>query len=276
MEIAALLSEDKKRIDQALNRLMPRRGPLAKAMRYSVFAGGKRFRPVLCLNTARALGVSSAKVLPFACAVELVHTFTLIHDDLPAMDNADLRRGKPASHKLFGEALAILAGDALSTLAFKVVSPFPAAAGELADALLRVVEGQVSDIDSGRVKPSLPLLRKIHQWKTAALLCASVRGAAKICGASPAQLADLTEYAGHLGLAFQITDDILDVISTRQKLGKPVRADSRKGFPFVLGVGRSVRLAEDEKEKALAVLDRFGKRGDNLRALAEFTVRRSY
>ena len=271
-----MLSEDKKRIDRALDRIMPRRGRLAKAMRYSLFAGGKRFRPILCLNTARALGIKGSKVIAFACAVELVHTFTLIHDDLPAMDNSDLRRGKPTSHKVFGEALAILAGDALSTLAFKIITPFPAAGSELADALLKVVEGQVSDIESGTNKPSVRQLRKIHQWKTAALLQASVRGAALICKASTAKIEALTKYADHLGMAFQITDDILDVTSTREKMGKPVKADSRKGFPFVLGLARSIELAEAEKEKARSALKCFGQRGEVLKELADFVVKRSY
>ncbi len=276
MEIAALLSEDKKRIDRALDRIMPRGGQLARAMRYSLFAGGKRFRPILCLNTARAFGADVAGVVPFACAVELVHTFTLVHDDLPAMDNSDLRRGKPTSHKVFGEALAILAGDALNTLAFRVTAPFPAASAELAAALLKVVEGQVSDIESVNKRQDLRQLRKIHRWKTAALLGASVRGAAVICGASPRELRALTSYADHLGMAFQIKDDILDVTASREQVGKPVKADRKKGFPFFLGLARSIALAEAEKEKACSALAPFGKRGEDLKALAEFVVKRGH
>src|SRR3989339_965806 len=196
------MSNDKLRIiNSELNKLLPRKGKLAKAMRYSVFAGGKRFRPLLCLATAQMLGSSPKKVLPYACAVEMIHTFTLIHDDLPAMDNSDLRRGKPTCHKVFGEALAILAGDALSTLAFEIIAEHPAAVREMAKALLIVVEGQVADIESAHKKLTLHKLKRIHQWKTAALLKACVRGTALICRAKPKEIEALICYADHLGLA---------------------------------------------------------------------------
>ena len=253
---------------------MPKGRGLATAMRYSVFAGGKRLRPILCLATARVFGRPEEKVLPFACAVELVHTFTLIHDDLPAMDNSDWRRGNPASHKVFGEAAAILAGDALSTLAFKLTADQPAAAKILADALLQVVEGQAVDICSAQKKLTVKDLRDIHQWKTAALLKACVGGAAVICGAASAKVKALSDYADHLGLAFQVADDILDVTSTRAKLGKPVKADIGKGFPHLIGLERSKVLAEEEKDKAILALKRFGPKADLLREIAEYVVKR--
>lgn len=256
-------------IDRELNKRLPKKGKLAKAMRYSVFAGGKRFRPMLCLATAKALGRPGKQVLSFACAVEMIHTFTLIHDDLPSMDNADIRRGKPASHKVFGEALAILAGDALNTLAFNIIADNPEASRELSSALMEVVEGQVADIESAQKKLSLERLKAIHRWKTAALLRACVRGAAVICGAGTKKKKVLTDYADHLGLAFQIADDILDITSTRERAGKPVGADIKKGFPFVIGLERSKKMAEEEKQRAIAALKMFGARADNLKKIAE-------
>jgi geranylgeranyl diphosphate synthase type II len=257
-----------------LDRLLPKKGKLARAMRYAVFAGGKRFRPLLCLATARALGGSTRSVLPFACAVEMIHTFTLVHDDLPAMDNAGLRRGKPSCHKVFGEALAILAGDGLNTLAFKTIAAQPAAARELATALLEVVDGQVADIEAPRKKITLAQLRSIHKWKTAALLKACVRGTALICRATQRQVRALTVYAEHLGLAFQIADDILDATSTAKRLGKPVRADVRKGFPYIIGLASSKRIAEKEKDRAVLALKIFGTKADHLRAIAEYVTAR--
>jgi len=264
-----MTNDELRKIDKALDQYLPRMGKLAKAMRYSVFAGGKRFRPILCLATAKALGCSEKKVLPFACAVELIHAFTLIHDDLPAMDNADFRRGKPSCHKVFGEALAILAGDALNTLAFKIIADYPEASKELAAALMEVVEGQVADVESVKKKLKLKDLKAIHRWKTAALLKACVRGTARVCRASPARIRVLTRYAEHLGLAFQIADDILDATSTRKQLGKPVKADVRKGFPYLVGLEKAIKMAEQEKNKAIAALKTFGKKAGILRGIAE-------
>jgi geranylgeranyl diphosphate synthase, type II len=266
----ALLSD----VNRALDRYLPRQGKLAQAMRYSLLAGGKRFRPLLCLATAQALGKPVSQVMPFACAVEMIHTFTLIHDDLPAMDDSDLRRGKLSCHKVYGEAVAILAGDALNTLAFAIITDQPAAVRELAGAALEVVEGQVADLQAGKHKVTLRQLQNIHRWKTGALLKACVRGSALICGAKPRQLTALTAYAGHLGLAFQIADDILDVTATASQLGKPVKADVRKGFPFVVGLERSRKLAEVERDRALLVVKLFGPRGRRLVELANYVTER--
>jgi len=244
-------------------------------MRYCVFAGGKRFRPFLCLATARALESAEKKIIPFACAVELVHTFTLVHDDLPAMDNADFRRGKLTCHKIFGQALAILAGDALNTLAFKIISDFPPASFELSKALLEVVEGQVADLQLKKdQKISLSHLRSIHHLKTAALLKACVCGSALIGGAPAVKIKALAVYAKHLGLAFQIADDILDVTSTRKEIGKPVGADSGKGFPHLVGLEKSIILAEKERLRAIAALRNFNKKADLLREIAEYVIKR--
>lgn len=268
------LSNKSKLTDKALNQYLPKGQGLATAMRYSVFAGGKRLRPILCLATAEVFGQSDKKVLSFACAVELIHTFTLIHDDLPAMDNSAWRRGNPSSHKVFGEAAAILAGDALNTLAFKLTADQPAAAKILADALLMVVEGQAVDICSAQKKLTVKDLKDIHQWKTAALLKACVCGSAVICGASPSKVKALADYADHLGLAFQLADDILDVTSTKAKLGKPVKADVGKGFPHLIGLERSKVLAEEEKNMAISALKSFGSDAEVLRELAQYVVER--
>ena len=274
MAIEALLSDGRKKVERELNKYLPKGPGLATAMRYSVFAGGKRLRPILCLATAEVFGQPDKKVLPYACAVELLHTFTLIHDDLPAMDNSDWRRGNPSSHKVFGEAAAILAGDALNTLAFKITADQPAAAKILADALLKVVEGQAVDICSAQKKLTVKDLRDIHQWKTAALLKACVCGSAVICGGSPAKIKALADYADHLGLAFQVADDILDVTSTKAKLGKPVKADIGKGFPHLIGLERSKVLAEEEKNLAISALKSFGHKAEVLKTIAEYVVKR--
>ncbi|MFH1576885.1 MAG: polyprenyl synthetase family protein [Candidatus Margulisiibacteriota bacterium] len=275
--IKELLLEDKKKVERALAKYLPKKGKLASAMRYSVFAGGKRFRPFLCLAAARALGKKSKLVLPLACAIELIHTFTLIHDDLPAMDNSDFRRGKPTCHKKYGEATAILAGDALNTLAFEVLAKETknsVVVSEIANALMQVVIGQVADMASEGKKISLSALKSIHKQKTAALLRACVRATGQYLKATPKQIRSLTAYAEHLGLAFQIADDILDATSTRKKIGKPVKADIKKGFPYIVGLEKSRKLAEQEKKKAIGVLRMFGKKANALREVAEFVVDR--
>jgi geranylgeranyl diphosphate synthase, type II len=261
----------------ALNKYLPRRTKLAAAMRYSVEAGGKRFRPRLCLAAAKALGKDPNKVMPVAVALELIHTFTLVHDDLPGMDNSDLRRGRPTCHKRYGEATAILAGDALNTLAFEILAREtrdPKVIEEVGHALMEVVDGQMLDLASEGKRIKLKTLRTIHKKKTAALLRASVRAPAIQLKASPARLKALTAYADHLGLAFQITDDILDVTASQQQLGKPVKADQKKGFPYIVGLEQSKKMAQQEMNKALSSIKIFGKRADELREIAAFVIKR--
>jgi geranylgeranyl diphosphate synthase type II len=266
-----------KELQSALNKYLPKKGKLARAMRYSVFAGGKRFRPLLCFATAKALGKNPKNVIPIAATVEMLHTFTLIHDDLPGMDNSNYRRGKPTCHKKFGEATAILAGNALNTLAFEILAreiKDPRVAEEIGHALMEVVEGQIMDLEFTGKKLTFSKLKTIHRYKTAALLMGCVRASAIHLKASTQQRAALTLYAKHLGLAFQIADDILDVTSTRKKLGKPVKADVNKGFPYFVGVERSRRLAEQEKNKGILALKRFGRRADILRDLIVYVIER--
>jgi geranylgeranyl diphosphate synthase type II len=270
--------ELRKIINKELNKYLPRKGKLAKAMRYSVFAGGKRFRPILCLATAEALGKDAKRVLPIACAIEMLHTFTLIHDDLPAMDNSDFRRGKPTCHKKFGEATAILAGDALNTLAFEVLASEtgdPRVISEISQALLEVVNGQVMDLASEGKKIGLEKLKLIHKSKTAALLAACTRASAIHLGAGKKEVEHLTFYARHLGLAFQIADDILDVTSTQKLLGKPVKADIKKGFPYLVGLDRSIRMAEEEKEQAVKALSIFKGKAGLLKEIAALAIART-
>lgn len=277
MLIKELLLEAKIFVDRALHHYLPRKGKLARAMRYSVFAGGKRFRPFLCLAVARTLGKNPKKVLPIACAIEMIHTFTLIHDDLPAMDNSDYRRGKLTCHKKFDEATAILAGDALNSFAFDILSSRTKDSKvikEVAEAAMRVVEGQSLDIESEGGKISLRKLKEIHKSKTGALICACVRAAAIYLKASGRHLKALTAYAQHLGLAFQIADDILDITSSQKQLGKPVNADVKKGFPYLVGLEKSRKMAEEETKKAIKALGIFGKKAESLREIAEYVVRR--
>lgn len=270
-------------IDKVLNKYLPKKGQLARAMRYSVFAGGKRFRPILMLEAARACGGDIKKVLPAAGAVEMIHTFTLIHDDLPALDDSDLRRGKPTSHMVFGEDLAILAGDALNTLAFEVIArycPIDKAAGvsaELAEGLMKVVEGQVLDLSSEGKRIGFAKLQKIHLLKTAALIESSVRIGAILSNAEESRVKALTNYARHLGLAFQITDDILDVVSEKKTLGKPARADQKAKkatYPGLLGLNKAKELAVHHHRLAVDSLKVFGDRGGDLIDTADFVVRR--
>jgi len=257
-------------------------GPLHEAMRYSLFAGGKRIRPLLVMASAEAVGGDPEIILPMACAVELIHTYSLIHDDLPSMDDSALRRGSPTCHVAFGEALAILAGDALHALAFELAARTAERAG--ATPTLRAIQdvaaaigtqgmvgGQVLDL-LAEGRPSLerfgawPEDRRqgvylIHRWKTAALIRACVRSGAILSGATPMQLSDLTAYGEHLGLAFQIVDDILDETGDSGVLGKLT-------FPFAFGLERSRAIAQEETGQATAALAGWGSSADVLRGLA--------
>jgi geranylgeranyl diphosphate synthase type II len=254
---------------------------LREAMRYSLFAGGKRFRPALALGAAEIVSGNDDVALPAACAVEMIHTYSLIHDDLPAMDNDDLRRGKPTLHKVYGEALAILAGDALLTMAFdmltrtkdlRVIQEVAQAAGAAG-----MAGGQVLDLESEGREISLDELRRLHECKTGALIRVSVRSGAMLAGAREDQLAALTRFGEHLGLAFQIADDILDVVGTEAALGKPIGSDANKHkstYPALVGLARARDLADEAMRSALDTLNAFGPEADDFRALARFVVER--
>lgn len=261
---------------------------LRTAMEYSLMAGGKRLRPVLCLTTAQLCGLTEAAAMPFACAIEMIHTYSLIHDDLPAMDDDDLRRGKPSSHKAFGEALAILAGDALLTDAFAFMctakAPAPQvlrAVGELARAAgsFGMVGGQVLDMAFTGGQTDLTSLRRMHALKTGALLRASCVCGGLLAGADEKTVTALSTYGTALGSAFQIADDILDVTADTETLGKPAGSDVEQGkctYPSLLGLDRSRQLAEEQRqlaEYALSALQ--GPEAAFLRALAGYVVSRA-
>src|SRR5689334_1537804 len=256
-------------------------------MRYSLFAGGKRMRPALCLAATAACNGSQSDAMPLACAVECIHTYSLIHDDLPAMDNDDYRRGKLTNHKVFGEGIAVLAGDALLTQAFEVAAQskgWPRYAHrrlilELATASgsLQLIAGQVADLEAEGRKISAAQLKYIHERKTSALLCCSVRLGGMSANCSPAQLRALTDFGYHVGLAFQVIDDILDVTQTSEALGKTAGKDSRAQkatYPSIVGLEKSRNIAEELTNKAFAALRVFKGQAVALEALAEYLLQR--
>lgn len=285
------LVRQSRRINAALDRFLPDEttepATLHKAMRYSLFAGGKRIRPILTLAACEAVGGNAADAMPLACAVECIHTYSLIHDDLPCMDDDDWRRGKPTNHKVFGEAVAVLAGDALLTQAFELVSlakcprryNIATMVRELAFAAgsLRLIAGQVQDLENENRRAALEEVRTTHMNKTAALITAAVRLGAMAGNATPSQLNRLTKYGQDIGLAFQIIDDILDACSTREAMGKSVRADQRKQkstYASTLGVEKSRALAASliaDAHKQLAVFDDSAR---PLHAIADFFLTR--
>jgi geranylgeranyl diphosphate synthase type II len=275
---------------------------LREAMEYSLLAGGKRLRPVLVLLACEACGGALESALPAACAIEMVHTYSLIHDDLPAMDNDDLRRGLPTCHKQFDEATAILAGDGLLTLAFEIVArdiqpPEVAAAccAELANAagVVGMVGGKMADLEAAGVpqlsqsvdeesktqnpESKVGRLESIHRRKTGRLLCSALTLGGRIAGADPQSLRHLRDYGFCVGLAFQITDDLLDVVGDAGKMGKSVRKDAEQGkltYPALLGTAESRRRAESLISDACAELAIFGPRGRRLEALARYVIER--
>lgn len=279
-------------IDRALDAWVPAETvepeTIHRAMRYSLFAGGKRIRPILCMAAADVVQLEAPGVAEAAATLEMIHTYSLIHDDLPALDNDDLRRGQATNHKVFGDAMAILAGDSLLTLAFQVLGSLShveaatrcALVVELASAsgtVRGMIGGQVHDIEGEGHHPSAALLEKIHRAKTGALLRASVRMGAIYAGANPADLASLSEYGEHAGLAFQIVDDILDIEESSEALGKTAGKDLHQQkitFPAVYGLAESRRMAEEERQKAHAALVRFGDRGTRLLEIADLIVDR--
>ena len=273
-----MFAKEQKVINRALKKYLPKdNSVLSKAMRYSVFAGGKRFRPALMLLVQALLKGKRSVVLPAAVAVEMIHTFTLIHDDLPCMDNSDLRRGKPTCHKKFGEDIALLAGDALNTLAFRIIADQPQVVRALSSALLEVVEGQALDLEAENKKLSLSKLKKIHLKKTAALIKVSIRIAAILSGAGKKEVNELVKYGEEMGLAFQIADDILDFVSTPGVLGKPTGADKqnkKSTYPIVLGMKGAKRLAGKLYKKSLSYLSLFGDLAASLKSVADYSIRR--
>ena len=278
-------------VNAALRRLLPRPtarpATLHRAMLYSLFAGGKRMRPALVLAAAEACGGTEVDALPLACAVECIHTYSLIHDDLPAMDDDDFRRGKPTSHKVFGEGIAILAGDALLTQAFEIAAqargwrryPHQTLILELARASgsLQLVAGQVADLEAEGKKVSVAQLRYIHERKTSALLCCSVRLGGMSAHCTPAQLQALTDFGYNVGLAFQVIDDILDVTQSSEQLGKTAGKDvavQKATYPSIVGLEKSRKIAAQLTAKAFGALDIFKGKAVALEALAEFLLKR--
>jgi geranylgeranyl diphosphate synthase type II len=297
---AALLQRDARLVEPYLHALAVSRYPAApqkllEAMDYSLMAGGKRLRPTLVLECWRACSNGSiaddqppsASALAAAGAIELIHTFSLVHDDLPAMDDDDLRRGRPTNHKIFGEAMAILAGDAMVTVAFELIAAdadpahAPGLIGELAGAAgpIGMIGGQVRDMESEGRALSLDELASLHAMKTGALLTCACRMGAIAAGADASQLAAMGVFGRHLGLAFQIVDDLLDLTATPEQLGKKTRKDADRGkntYPALLGIDGSRQKADEQLDAALSALEPFGAAAENLRILARFVVERDH
>jgi len=291
MSLPAFFEEDLQSVDGALQRLLPdvttAPSSIHEAMRYSVFAGGKRIRPILCLETARIFGAEVTPSLHPACAIEFIHTYSLIHDDLPALDNDDLRRGKPTCHKKFGEAIAILAGDALLTLAFETIGEAPVDAALRVKMLVEVasaagtvngmVGGQVADLEAEGKGVGPEMLEYIHRSKTAALIRAAITAGAISAGAAQEDVAKLRHFGETIGWAFQVTDDILDVEESSAALGKTAGKDiaqQKATYPAVFGLERSHQIANELSTKAIADLAGYGERAARLREIAEFLVHR--
>ena len=290
-KLEVFLATRTRRINRALDRFLPkaniRPATIHQAMRYSLFAGGKRMRPALCLAAAQACGGQEIEAMPLACAVECIHTYSLIHDDLPAMDDDDYRRGKLTNHKVFGEGIAVLAGDALLTQAFEVAAqskgwrryPIAEIILELARASgsLQLIAGQVADLEGESKAISAQELKYIHERKTSALLCCAVRLGGMSANCTPQQLKALTAFGYHVGLAFQVIDDILDITQTSEKLGKTAGKDTkaRKAtYPSIMGLEKSREIAKRLTQRAFDSLRPFGDQGVALRSMAEFLLRR--
>ena len=291
MKLSPFFEEDRLAVDAALERLLPAESlqppSIHTAMRYSVFAGGKRMRPILCLESARIFAAEAAPALHPACAIEFIHTYSLIHDDLPALDNDDLRRGKPTCHKKFGEAIAILAGDGLLTLAFETIAATPVPAerrvamlseiGGAAGTVNGMVGGQVADIEAERKPVDRKMLEYIHRSKTAALIRASVTAGAICAGAPPDDVARLRRFGEAIGWAFQVTDDILDVEESSAALGKTAGKDlaqQKATYPAMYGLERSHQIARELATKAIDELSPYAERTARLREIAEYLVLR--
>ncbi len=294
MTIKEYLKSRGKLVDEALDKYLPggKSYPsvIHEAMRYSVFAGGKRVRPILAIMTAETLGCKAQRVLPAACSLELIHTYSLIHDDLPCMDDDDFRRGKPTNHKVFGEAVAVLSGDALLTFAFELIARNAdikgVRPGSVIEALRVIaaasgtggmVGGQVVDMLSEKQEPTLPVLQYIHTHKTGALILAPIMAAALLCGAGLKEKKALRIYGENLGLLFQIVDDILNVTGDAGKLGKSVGSDAARKkvtYPALFGIEDSRRKVKDLRAMAKEAAACFGKRAAMLNGLADYVAER--
>lgn len=287
------LKATQKEVDSALGRFLPRENTapktIHKAMRYSIFAGGKRLRPILCLAAAEACGGEVEQALAPACAVEIMHTYSLVHDDLPCMDDDDLRRGRPTSHKVFGEGMAVLTGDALLTEVFSIIAQTPATkrygVGDYVQEIAvtggsrKLIGGQVLDLEGEGKSLSKAQLIRIHEAKTAALLTCSVRLGAMTANATPRKLEALTDFGYNLGLAFQVIDDILDVTQTTEMLGKTAGKDEavdKSTYPSILGLDASRKEAARLTRKSLKALEVFGKKGARLEQIARYLLEREY
>ncbi|MBC8030958.1 MAG: polyprenyl synthetase family protein [Pyrinomonadaceae bacterium] len=293
MELRQFLSDARSRIDAKLDRLLPRESvepvKLHAAIRWSVFAGGKRFRPLLTLAVGETFGIVEDKLLPTACALELIHTYSLIHDDLPSMDNDDLRRGRATCHIQFDEATAILAGDALQTLAFKIVSEDKTLSAEKRLRLIAdissaagtpqgMVAGQALDLDAESRNVSAEELEQIHRLKTAALIITSARCGAIIADVTESDLEAVTEYAAQLGLLFQITDDLLDITATAEAIGKTPGKDRRSEkatYPHLHGIDAARDLALTVHARARAAVNQIERSTQHLSAIADYILNRT-
>ncbi len=279
-------------VNRALDHFLPKEktkpATIHRAMRYSIFAGGKRMRPALTLAAAEACGGKIPDALPLACAVECIHTYSLIHDDLPAMDNDDFRRGKPTNHKVFGEGIAVLAGDALLTQAFEITAqalgwkryPHQTLVLELARASgsQQLIAGQVADLEGEGKKIAAAELKYIHERKTSALLCCSVRLGGMSANCSAAQLQALTDFGYNVGLAFQIIDDILDITQTSEQLGKTAGKDTKAQkatYPSIVGLEKSRGIARKLTSNAFSALKIFRGKAEALEALATYLLQRN-
>ena len=293
MELEQYLIARHKEVDRTLDRFLPSESTppatIHKAMRYSLFAGGKRLRPILCLAAAEACGGKFSSALPLACAVECIHTYSLVHDDLPSMDNDDLRRGRPTCHKVFGEGIAVLTGDALLTIAFEIAAqakgsdryPLRKVLREIAKAAgsQKLIAGQVADLEAEGHHINRAQLRYIHENKTAALLTTSLRLGAMAADASPRDLKAIADFGRALGLAFQVIDDILDVTQTSEKLGKSAGKDvaaQKATYPAIMGLEKSRAEARRLTSEAHRTLKPFRDRAVVLRALADHLLQREY
>jgi geranylgeranyl diphosphate synthase type II len=293
MNLKAYLKSRQEKIERALDRHLPKESTkpatIHKAMRYSLFAGGKRLRPILCLAAAQTCGGKIDKALPLACALECIHTYSLVHDDLPSMDNDDFRRGRLTCHKVFGDGIAVLAGDALLTIAFEIVSRAKPTSRYNMSTLLRevavaagsqkLIAGQVADLEAEGKETTRAGLRYIHENKTAAILTTSVRLGAMSANANPKQLAAITRFGRALGLAFQVIDDVLDVTQTSEKLGKSAGKDvaaKKATYPAVIGLDKSRGEAKRLTKQAHDALSIFGTKAEALHALANYLLEREY